>query len=197
VDKGRLEAFSDGVFAVAITLLALDLAVPGPDSGKGSLAHQLGSRWPTYAAYVLSFFVIGIMWVNHHTLFKSFARVDRTLTFLNLTLLLFVVAVPFGTSTVAEYLRDGGSDAQLAAALYAAIFLGAAVSFAAIFAWSIRDGNRHTPLPPGTERAALLRFGVGGFVYLGALVVAFINAAAAVAAIALIALYYVFERTSG
>jgi len=184
VEKARLEAFSDGVFAVAITLLALDLAVTGPDSGQGSLAHQLGSRWPTYAAFVLSFFVIGIMWVNHHALFKTFARTDRTLLFLNLTLLLFVVAVPFGTSTVAVYLRDGGSDAHLAAALYAAIFLGAAVSFNAIFAWSLRDGNRHTPLPPGTERGALLRFGVGGFVYLAALVVAFINAAAAVAAIA-------------
>jgi uncharacterized membrane protein len=137
------------------------------------------------------------MWVNHHALFKSFARVDRTLLFLNLTLLLFIVAVPFGTSTVAEYLREGGSDAHLAAALYAAIFLGAALSFAAIFAWSIRDGNRHTPLPAGTERAALLRFGVGGFVYLGALVVAFVNAVAAVAAIAAIAVYYIFERTAG
>jgi TMEM175 potassium channel family protein len=197
VEKARLEAFSDGVFAVAITLLALDLAVPGPGPDNGSLAFQLGTRWPTYAAYVLSFFVIGIMWVNHHALFESFARTDRTLLFLNLTLLLFVVAVPFGTSTVAEYLREGGSDAHLAAALYAAIFLGAAVSFNAIFAWSLRDGNRHTPLPPGTERAALLRFGVGGFVYLAALVVAFINAAAAVALIAGIAIYYVFERTSG
>ena len=195
MEKGRLEAFSDGVFAVAITLLALDLAVPGP--GNGSLAHQLGTHWPTYAAYVVSFFVIGIMWVNHHALFKSFARADRTLLFLNLTLLLFVVAVPFGTSTVAEYLREGGSDAHLAAALYAAIFDGAAISFVAIFAWSIRDGNRYTPLPAGTERTALLRFGVGGLVYLAAIVVAFINAAASVAAIAAVAVYYIFERTEG
>jgi len=195
VDKGRLEAFSDGVFAVAITLLALDLEVPGP--GHGSLADQLGKSWPTYAAYVLSFFIIGIMWVNHHSLFKTFAHADRTLLFLNLTLLLFVVAVPFGTSTVAEYLREGGFDAHLAAALYAAIFFGAAVSFVAIFAWSLRDGNRHTPLPPDAGRAALLRFAVGGFVYLGAFVVAFINAAASVAAIAAIAIYYIVERTSG
>jgi uncharacterized membrane protein len=178
-------------------LLALDLFVPGPESAKGSLAHQLGHRWPTYAAYVLSFFVIGIMWVNHHSLFKSFARIDRTLLYLNLTLLLFIVAVPFGTATVAEYLRDGGFDARLAAALYAAIFLGAAVSFVAIFAWSTREGNRQTPLPAGTERAAMLRFGLGGFVYLGALVVAFVNAAASVAAVAAITVYYVFERTEG
>jgi uncharacterized membrane protein len=197
VDKARLEAFSDGVFAVAITLLALDLAVPGPDSSQGSLAHQLGTRWPNYAAYVLSFFVIGIMWVNHHALFKTFHHADRTLLFLNLTLLMFIVAVPFGTSTVAQYLRDGGFDAQLATALYAAIFLGAAICFNAIFAWSLRDGNRHTPLPAGTERAALLRFAVGGFVYFGALVVAFVNAVAAFVAIAAIALYYVFDRSEG
>jgi len=197
VDKGRLEAFSDGVFAVAITLLALDLAVPGPGHGNDSLAQQLGDRWPTYAAYVLSFFVIGIMWVNHHALFKSFARADRTLLFLNLTLLLFIVAVPFGTSTVAEYLREGGFDAKVAAAVYAAIFLGAAISFNAIFAWSLRDGNRHVPLTPGTERAALLRFAVGGFVYLAALLVAFVDAAASVAAVAASAIYYIFERTEG
>jgi len=195
VDKGRLEAFSDGVFAVAITLLALDLGVPGP--GHGSLAHQLGSRWPAYAAYVLSFFMIGIMWVNHHSLFKSFAHADRTLLFLNLTLLLFIVAVPFATSTVAEFLREGGFDAKLAAALYAAIFLGDALSFMAIFAWSNRDGNRHTPLPAGTERAALLSFGLGAFVYVAALVIAFANAAVSVAAVAASVIYYIFERTQG
>jgi len=194
VEKGRLEAFSDGVFAVAITLLALDLAVPGP--GHDSLAHQLRMHWPSFAAYVVSFFVIGIMWVNHHALFKSFATVDRMLSFLNLTLLLFIVAVPFGTSTVAAYLRDGGSDAHLAAALYAAIFECCALSFAAIFAWSIRgEGRRTTPLPPGTERSALLRFASGGLVYLVAIAVAFVNAAAAVGAIAAVAVFYMFEQT--
>jgi uncharacterized membrane protein len=196
VDKPRLEAFSDGVFAVAITLLALDLAVPGPGPHNASLAQQLRSHWPSFAAYLVSFFVIGIMWVNHHALFKGFATADRQLAFLNLTLLLFIVAVPFGTSTVAAYLRDGGSDAHLAAALYAAIFEGCALSFVAIFAWSIRgEGRRKVPLPAGTERRALLRFGSGGLVYLAAIAIAFVNAAAAVAAIGLVAVYYVFEQT--
>ena len=77
MEKARLEAFSDGVFAVAITLLALDLAVPGP--GHGSLAHQLGTHWPSYAAYVVRFFVIGITWVNHHALFRSFAAIDLSM----------------------------------------------------------------------------------------------------------------------
>ena len=80
--SARLEAFSDGVFAVAITLLALDLAVAGP--GHGSLAHQLADHWPSFVAYVVSFFVVGITWVNHHALVDTFVKVDRKLLFLNL-----------------------------------------------------------------------------------------------------------------
>jgi uncharacterized membrane protein len=95
VTKTRLEAFSDGVFAVAITLLALDLAVGGP--GPDSLAHQLGDKWPSYVAYVVSFFIVGITWVNHHSC-SAIALVDRTLLFLNLLLLMFIVAILSGTA---------------------------------------------------------------------------------------------------
>jgi uncharacterized membrane protein len=197
VEKARLEAFSDGVFAVAITLLALDLAVPGPGHGNGSLTDQLRAHWPSYAAYVVSFLIIGVTWVNHHSLFKSFAAIDRTLLFLNLMLLMFIVAIPFGTSTMAAYLRHGGADAHVAAALYAAILEGAALSFVAIFAWSLRDdARRHTPLPPDEARRALVRFGIGTLVYLATIVVAFISAPAALAAIALVAVYYMFEQTA-
>jgi Endosomal/lysosomal potassium channel TMEM175 len=99
-----------------VTLLALDLAVPGP--GHGPLASQLAGHWPSFAAFLISFGTIGIIWVNHHTLFKNFAEVDRVLLFLNLMLLLFVVAIPFATITITAYLRDGGSDAALAAVVY-------------------------------------------------------------------------------
>ncbi len=99
MDRGRLEAFSDGVFAVAITLLALNLAVAG--TGHGPLLHQLGEHWPSFIAYLISFFTIGIIWVNHHALVRSIAVVDRTLLFLNLLLLLFVVVIPFATATLA------------------------------------------------------------------------------------------------
>jgi uncharacterized membrane protein len=178
MDTNRAEAFSDGVFAVAITLLALDLSVAGP--GHGSLAHQLREHWPSFAAYVISFFVIGITWVNHHALFKSFARADRTLLFLNLLLLLFIVAIPFATSTVATYLSTGGADAHLAAA---------------ISAGSTRAQNRHVPLPPAAAHAAALRFGLGSIVYLVAIAVAFASAPAALGLIAAVAVYYVFEQT--
>jgi uncharacterized membrane protein len=193
VDRDRTEAFSDGVFAVAITLLALDLAVDGP--GNGSLAHQLRDHWPSFAAYVVSFFIIGITWVNHHALFTSFARVDRPLLFLNLLLLMFVVAIPFATTTMASYLRAGGADAHLAAAMYAAVLEGMGLSYGAVFVWSTRRENRLEPLPAGAARGAVVRFGLGSIVYLVAIAVAFVSAPAALALIAAVAVYYVFEQT--
>ncbi len=193
MSRARLEAFSDGVFAVAITLLALDLHVDGP--GHGTLSYQLAHQWPVFAAYVVSFFVIGIVWVNHHALFTSFARADRSLMFLNLVLLLWIVAIPFATSTMATYLRGGGGDAHLAAALYSAVLEGMSLSFASIFVWSVRDGNRTVPLPPGATRAAVVRFTIGGLFYLVAIALAFVNAPASLVLNALIAVYYIFEQT--
>jgi uncharacterized membrane protein len=190
----RLEAFSDGVFAVAITLLALNLTVDGP--GHGSLADQLRHQWPSFAAYVVSFFVIGITWVNHHDLFKAFARVDRALLFLNLVLLMFIVAIPFATSTMASYLRTGGADAHLATALYAAVLEGMGMSYTAIFLWSVREDNRHVRLSPEAVRTIGLRFGLGSVVYLFAIGLAFVSAPAALALIAALAVYYMFQHTS-
>ena len=77
MSKARIESFSDAVIAVAITLLALDLRVPDPAS-PGSLGHHLGQQWPNYAAYVVSFLTIGIIWINHHAVFSAFERADRT-----------------------------------------------------------------------------------------------------------------------
>ena len=146
MDRSRLEAFSDGVFAVAITLLALNLTIEGP--GHGPLQHQLWSHRWSFAAYLLSFFIIGIIWVNHHALIKSIAVVDRTLLFLNLVLLLFVVLIPFSTATVAQNLPVGGPDVKVAMVLYSAVFLGMSASFGSIFEWTLHGGHRTVALPP-------------------------------------------------
>ena len=119
MSKARLEAFSDGVFAVAITLLVIEIAVPGE---HGDLAHQVGQLWPSFAGYLVSFATIGIIWVNHHTMVTRFERLDRTVLFLNLNLLLWVVLIPWSTALIAEHLRDTGSDEHFAAAVYAANF---------------------------------------------------------------------------
>jgi TMEM175 potassium channel family protein len=130
VDKTRLEAFSDGVFAIAITLLVLDLRVPHTD---GSLASALGHRWPAFAAYAVSFATIGVIWVNHHTLFRHFERADRILLFLNVAFLACVAFIPFPTSLVSGYGTAGTRNATTAALVYGGTMVLLALLFNALW----------------------------------------------------------------
>jgi uncharacterized membrane protein len=195
MDRGRLEAFSDGVFAVAITLLALNLAVKGPGNHNGSLAYQLAHQWAAYAAYLISFFTIGIIWVNHHIVVSNIRVVTRLLLFLNLVLLLFVVLIPVATGTVGDYLPAGGFDAKLAVAVYGIALTGMSVGFSAIAEWSLGEGRTRVSVPPDKRWAARIRFMSGGLVYLVVIGLAFISAPAALGLSGLVAVYYVFERT--
>jgi len=193
MDRSRLEAFSDGVFAVAITLLALNLTVDG--YGHGPLLAQLNAKWPAFLAYLISFFMIGIVWVNHHALVRSITKVDRTLLFINLVLLLFVVLIPFATSTEASYFPHNDNDAQLAMVLYAGVFLGMSAGFGGIFEWTLHGQRVYQPLPPERHWPARVRFVGGALFYVLAIVVATFNAVAAFVLIALVALYYMLENT--
>ena len=114
---GRLEAFSDGVFAIAATLLVLEFTV----KSGGDLGSQLLHLWPGYLAYGTSFLTIGIIWMNHHFCIETIGRADRTLMFLNLLLLLTVSFLPFPTRLVATHLQQGGEQAAVYA--YAATFV--------------------------------------------------------------------------
>jgi len=194
MDRARLEAFSDGVFAVAITLLALNLTVAGP-AGPQGLLDQLTAKWPAFAGYLISFLTIGIIWVNHHVLVRQITQVDRTLLFVNLMLLLFVVLIPFGTATAADYLPGNSTGARLAMVLYAGIFLGMSVGFGAILEWTLHGQRVASPLPAGQHWAARRRFSSGGLVYAAAMVIAAFNALAAFILTGLVAVYYIFERT--
>jgi len=193
MDRGRLEAFSDGVFAVAITLLALNLTVKPP--GNGTLAHLLAQQWPGYAAYLISFFTIGIIWVNHHQLLSNIMVVTRMLLFLNLVLLLFVVLIPVATGTVAEYLGPGGFDAKLAVAVYGIVLTGMSAGFSGIAEWSMGEGRARVPVPPDRRWAARIRFMSGGLVYLVIVGLAFLSPQVALGLSGLVAVYYIFERT--
>ena len=198
MDRSRLEAFSDGVFAVAITLLAFNFSIHA--TGHGTLAHQLThDLWPSFLAYLVSFFMIGIIWVNHHVLVRQIAVVDRTLLFLNLVLLLFVVLIPFATSTVAAYRLANagatGADARVSVAFYAAVFLGMSVGFGVIFEWTLHGERVYQPVPREKHWAARARFVGGGLVYVAAIVVALFNAVASFVLIALTAVYYIVEHT--
>jgi uncharacterized membrane protein len=126
VSTGRLESFSDGVIAVAITLLVLGLVVP---AYPRHLGHDLAQEWPSYVAYVTSFLTIGIIWINHHAMIGRLARADHSILMLNLVLLMTIGVIPFGTHLMADYLR-GTHGANLAAAVYSGIFLAMAIAFA-------------------------------------------------------------------
>ncbi len=127
MSTSRLESFSDGVLAVAITLLILNITVPAP--GSGHLAHDLGHQWPEYAAYATSFVTIGIIWINHHAAIGRLRAADQTVMFLNLLLLMWVVALPFATNLMATYLR-ASSGQHLAAAIYSGSLLMMGATFA-------------------------------------------------------------------
>lgn len=188
MDGGRLETFSDGVFAVAITLLVLNLHIRGP--GHGSLLRQFGDQWPAYAALCVSFFVIGVIWVHHHNLFKRVATVDRPLMALNLLLLLCVMVFPFPTATLATYLRHGGSDAHIAAAAYGLVVEGVALSFLAVTLWTMRHGLLEEIVPTAAARAAAFRYGAGAVAIAVAIGLSFLSALLALAVHMMIAMYF-------
>jgi uncharacterized membrane protein len=192
--KGRLEAFSDGVFAIAITLLVLDLKVPSGHP-EGGLWAALGREWPSFLAYLVSFLVIGIIWVNHHTVFERVRAVDRLVLFVNLILLLFVSVIPFPTRLLAEYLTGSAADARVAAALYSATMLGMGLSYGALWLCLTRDaGFLRAHLDRAEQRAAIVRFGLGNVAYLGTVGLAFVSPVATLLVHGAIALYYCFDQ---
>ena len=134
MSTGRLESFSDGVIAVAATLLVLNITLPSLTSGE-TLIHGLLAQWPKYAAYVVSFITIGIIWINHHAMISRLGRADRAILILNLVLLMAIAVLPFATSLLATYLKQGGHYANLAAGVYSGSFLVMSVAFATL--------NRH------------------------------------------------------
>jgi uncharacterized membrane protein len=130
-DTARIEALSDGVFAIAITLLIIEIGVPHAEPGHG-LGEALRDLWPSYVGYALSFLTIGVMWLNHHQLFKDIERSDHTLTILNIILLMCISFVPFPTAVLAEYIRD--DDNALAATLaYGGTFTVIAIVYDALW----------------------------------------------------------------
>lgn len=194
METNRVEAFSDGVIAIAITLLILEIRVPETEPGH-SLAQALGAQWPSYAAYAVSFAVIGIMWVNHHRIFHLIKAVDRPLLFINLLLLMFIAAVPFPTALLAEYLNEGARDSHVAAAVYSINATGCALAFNMMWRWIVRKGDL---LRDGVSvenlRRGTKRFTLGLIVYPIAIGLSFVSAPLTLALHALVAVYYVVDQ---
>jgi TMEM175 potassium channel family protein len=194
--KGRLEAFSDGVIAVAITLLALNLNVPPPPTGD--LAHELAKEWPQYAAYATSFITIGIIWINHHAAIGRLREPDHVILVLNLFLLLWIAELPFATNLMATYLREGSGE-HLAAVVYAGSYLAMSLTFVAL--------NRHilfpkshllvTPLSLERRRQILSRGATGLIPYTLATVLALVSPYITLILCAAVAAFYALPLASG
>ena len=153
MSPSRLETFADGVFAIAATLLVIDVSVP-PEL-QGSLGRELLDIWPQYAGYAVSFVTIGIMWVNHHRLIRQVARVDERFLFLNLGLLACIAFVPFPTRVLAEYVQT--SNARPAALLYGITLTVTAVFFNSVWLYAWRGGRLLRPEVDAKEISGITR----------------------------------------
>lgn len=187
-ETGRLEAFSDGVIAVAITLLALEIKVPPIDEG-GMLLERLIEQWPIYLAFLLSFATIGIMWVNHHRLFTVIKRVDHNFLILNSLLLMGITLVPFTSALVGEYIGHEGE--QIAAIVYSGVFVLIAVFFnlmwwyAAQHNWVVLEGENLR-----MARVINRQYRFGPMYYLVALLLALVSVPSSLGLNILLALYF-------
>ena len=187
----RLETFADGVFAIAATLLIIDVTADAPG---GALGAELRHAWPQYAAYVVSFLTIGVMWVNHHACMQLITRADRRFLFINIALLACIAFVPFPTRLIAEHLRDDGLRA--AALTYGFTLTTTAVCFSAF--WFYASIGRRLIAPGADERLVrgISRSYLPGMpIYAGATLVALISPTASVILFAAITLFYVLESS--
>jgi uncharacterized membrane protein len=196
MSPNRLEAFSDGVFAIAITLLVLDIQVPDP--ATHNLAAALGDQWPSYVAYAVSFLTIGIIWINHHAMIRRLATVDHGMLVLNLVLLLFVALLPFTTALMATYLQESQGE-HLAAAIYggSCLLMGAAFAATQRHTLVVKPELLATPVSDTRRRAILMRAVVGIAPYAVATVVAVFTPYASLAICGGVALYYALPFASG
>jgi uncharacterized membrane protein len=156
-DTGRVEAFSDGVFAIVITLLVLDLAVP--EHPAGDLLHELLVQWPAYLAFAVSFVYIGIIWLNHHALFRRIRRTSAGLNWANLGVLFGAVILPFPTAVLAAAFTesDDRTDQRVAVTFYALVAAFMSATWLVLFLYLSRRPDLLEPAPPGWVRTQLSR----------------------------------------
>jgi len=194
VSTRRLEAFADGVFAIAATLLILNVDAQVGE-GSGAIGHRLLAIWPSYIAYAVSFVTIGIIWSNHHTVMGQLGRVNRVFLLQNIFLLMCVAFLPFPTRLVAEHLRDR-HDLQPAALAYGATMTVMAVCYIAL--WIYAAGGRRLlreDSDPRTVSGITRSYLPGAPLYLAATLVALASPLASVALYGAIALFYVIESS--
>jgi uncharacterized membrane protein len=192
METSRVEAFRDGVFAIAITLLILAVGIEQSLAG-GNLRHQMLHLWPAYIAYAVSFLTVGIMWVNHHQIFRHFERVDRPLLLLNILLLMCISFTPFPTRVVADHAQNAG-DRLAAAVLYGLSMTLTAICFLAVWIYGSRRllrADTDMREVSGITRSYL----PGAPTYALATLVAFVSSVASLIIFGVIAIFYAISSS--
>jgi uncharacterized membrane protein len=189
VETDRTEYFSDAVFAIAITLLILEIRVPE----HGPLGTRLLQLWPSYVAYAISFLVIGAIWLNHHLMFAKFAKADTTLMFVNLLMLMAVAFLPFPTAVLAEALHRG-EDQNIAAAFYGGTLTVGGLFVNVTWHHAVRNGLVKPDLSAADVRAVSRRYLVGPIVYAIAALIGLFVPIVALVTYAFLNLFYLWPR---
>lgn len=190
-NTGRIEMFSDGVFAIAITLLVLDLHVPlRSELDNESLWNALGDHWTTYLSFLISFLIVAVAWTNHRTMFSFIQRADHALVILNTLLLLDVVTLPFCAALLGEYIRDP-TERQTALIVYIGTVIVGGIIYNIL--WH-HAAHRHRLLAPDVDPRTVhtlsKRYFVGPILYAAALGLAFLNSIASIVVCAVLTLLY-------
>jgi uncharacterized membrane protein len=184
------------VIAIAITLLILEIDVPSPHE-PGTLVHKLWEQWPSYAAYVVSFVTIGVIWVNHHAMLRRVREVDHGVLMFNLLLLMLIAVLPWTTALVAEYLREDQGQ-HLAAAIYGGSLLAMGLAFFAMqrYLLSARRGLVLETIGPAERDAVLRRNMIGLVPYVIATAAAPLSSYLTLAICGAVGVYYALPRTT-
>lgn len=187
-ETARLETFADGVMAIAITLLILEVAVPHIEAGE-SLGPALAHQWPSYAAYLVSFLTIGIMWVNHHHMFTLIQRSTHSLLMLNVIFLIPIAALPWPTALLAEYIRE--PEARTVATLvYGGTMVSIAIMYNVVWLYAVRRGLLRPDVDPEGIRRASRGYLAGPLGYLLVTLLALVNTWASLILFAAFAIYW-------
>jgi uncharacterized membrane protein len=193
-DTSRLEAFSDGVFAIAITLLVLTIGTPRASPLLPALARQ----WPQYLAYAVSFLFILVMWINHHTLFRYIERSDHVLLLLNGLLLMLIAFVPFPTNLLAEYLGQGTlpTDQRVAALVFNGTYGVLAIAFNLLWRYASHNGRLLDSRVHSRHIVEITRdYRWGPALYFAAFILAFFNVWASLAVNVGLAMFFALPRS--
>jgi uncharacterized membrane protein len=195
-ETSRIETFSDGVFAIAITILVLEIKIPSQSAVASSgLAAALLTIWPSYLAFIISFITILVMWSHHHWIFTAIRSADLPLVYWNGLLLLLVTFVPFPTGLLAEYLLH--PDAKVAASLYTGTFLAISLGFHGLWLHASKRGRLLSEHGSSSENENAMHitrhYRLGPILYFCAFISSFISEIASVAMCLLLALYFAFQ----